>query len=291
MLKVLHTADWHLGNFPAPASKSRTNLRYLDICAYIEYLIAKAKELDPDIIIIAGDVFHQAKTWSDRGLQETNAIVGYINQLSAIAPVCVLRGTPNHDGKMHYDLLSTALHGNDRVYIIDEPCVKNINNLAAVTFVPIFDKTTHRMESDVPMDKEAENNYFSDKVRDAILDLKKEADAYNLPTILVTHYTVLGSIMPNGRTNIFATNEVVIDPVTLIQSDYWLTCLGHVHKPQKIDSCPNTFYSGSLCALTFNDERDPHGFYMHYITDHDNVTSEFIEIPSRKFHTLQLDDI
>lgn len=290
MLKVLHTADWHLGNFPAPASKSRTNLRYLDICAYIEYLIAKAKELDPDIIIIAGDVFHQAKTWSDRGLQETNAIVGYINQLSAIAPVCVLRGTPNHDGKMHYNLLSTALHDNDRVYIIDEPCVKNINNLAAVTFVPIFDKTTQRMESDVPMDKEAENNYFSDKVRDAILDLKKEADAYNLPTILVTHYTVLGSIMPNGRTNIFATNEVVIDPVTLIQSDYWLTCLGHIHKPQKIDSCPNTFYSGSLCALTFNDERDPHGFYMHYITDHDNVTSEFIEIPSRKFHTLQLDD-
>ena len=38
MLKVLHTADWHIGNFPAPASKSRTNLRYLDICAYIDDL-------------------------------------------------------------------------------------------------------------------------------------------------------------------------------------------------------------------------------------------------------------
>lgn len=290
MLKILHTADWHIGNFPAPASKSRTNLRYLDICAYIEYLISEAHKLKPDIIIIAGDIFNQAKTWSDRGLQETNAIVGYINQLSEIAPVCALRGTANHDGKMHYDLLTTALSENDNVYIIDEPCVKNINNLAAITFVPIFDKSQHRMESDVPLDKEAENNYFSDKVRDAILDLKPEADSYGLPTILVTHYTVLGAVMPNGQTSVFATNEVVIDPITLIQSDYWLTCLGHIHKPQKLEVCPNTFYAGSLCALNFNDENDPHGFYVHYITDHDNISSEFIEIPSRKFHTIWFDD-
>lgn len=290
MLKILHTADWHLGNFPAPASKSKQNLRYLDICSYIEYLISKARELKPDIIIVAGDVFNQAKTWSDRGLQETNAIVGYINQLSEIAPVCILRGTPNHDGKMHYDMLTTALNGNKNVYVIDEPCVKNINNLAAITFVPIFDKNQLRMETNIPMDREAENNYFSDKVRDAILDLKKEADALNLPTILVTHYTVLGATMPNGQTSVFANNEVIIDPITLIQSDYWLTCLGHIHKPQQLEACPNAFYSGSLCALNFNDENDPHGFYMHYITDHDNITSEFIEIPARKFHTIWLND-
>lgn len=296
MLKILHTADWHIGNFPAPASKTKQNLRFLDICSYIECLIEKAKQINPDIIIIAGDVFNQAKTWSDRGLQETNTIAGYISELSEIAPVCVLRGTPNHDGKMHYDMLATALSDNANVYIVDEPCVKNINNLAAVAFVPIFDKTQHRMETDVPMDKEAENNYFSDKVRDAILDLKQEADAYNLPTILVTHYTVLGSVMPNGQTSIFATNDIVIDPITLTQSDYSLTCLGHIHKPQQLDACPNTFYAGSLCALCFNDENDPHGFYVHNIVSHGNVQSEFIEIPSRKFHTIwfnntQLSDI
>ena len=290
MLKVLHTADWHLGSFPAPASKTKYNLRYLDICAYIEFLISKAHELSPDITIIAGDVFNQAKTWSDRGLQETNTIVGYISQLAEISPVCVLRGTANHDGKTHYDLLSTALKDNKNVYIIDEPCVRNINNLAAIAFVPIFDKNQHRIETDIPLDKEAENNYFCDKVRDAILDLKKEADTYNLPTILVTHYTVLGSLMPNGQTSIFANNEVVIDPITLIQSDYWLTCLGHIHKPQKLETCQNAFYSGSLCALNFNDENDPHGFYMHYITDRDNISSEFIPVPGREFHTIWFDD-
>lgn len=290
MLKILHTADWHLGNFPAPASKTKQNLRYLDICSYIEYLIAKAQEMKPDIIIVAGDIFHQAKTWSDRGLQETDTMVGYINALSEIAPVCILRGTANHDGKMHYNLLATALSDNANVYIVDEPCVKNINNLAAIAFVPIYDRNQFRMDSNTPFDKEAENNYFSDKVRDAILDLKKEADTYDLPTILVTHYTVLGSVMPNGQVNVFATAETVIDPITLMQSDYWLTCLGHIHKPQQLENCPNAFYSGSLCGLSFNDENDKHGFYMHCINNKDDISSEFVEIPCRQFHTIWFDD-
>lgn len=290
MLKILHTADWHIGNFPGPANKNNTNIRFQDICSYIEFLIDKAKALTPDIIIIAGDVFNQAKTWSDRGLQETGVIIKYIAQLSQIAPVCVLRGTPNHDGKMHFDLLNTALENNDNVIIVDEPCVKNVNNLAAVAFVPIFDKNLYRAEAEEVLDKEAENNFFCDKVRDAILDLKPEADAYNLPTILVTHYTVLGASMPNGQTSIFANNEVVIDPMTLIQGNYWLTCLGHIHKPQQLENCPGVFYSGSLCALNFNDENDPHGFYMHYINDRNDIKSEFIETPSRAFKTLWLDD-
>lgn len=290
MLKVLHTADWHIGNFPGPAPRDGKNIRFKDICAYIEYLIEKAEVLSPDIIIIAGDVFNQAKTWSDRGLQETNVIIGYIAQLSEIAPTCILRGTPNHDGKMHFDLLSTALSNNRNVYIVDEPCVKNINNLAAITFVPIFNKNLYRAEAGELLDKEAENNFFCDKVRDTILDLKPQADAMNLPTILVTHYTVLGALMPNGQTSIFANQETVIDPITLIQSDYWLTCLGHIHKPQQLETCNNAFYAGSLCALNFNDENDPHGFYMHYINDYDDIKSEFIEMPCRNFHTIWFDD-
>lgn len=290
MLRILHTADWHIGNFPAPAAKNKTNLRFLDICSYIESLIQEAEFRKPDIIIIAGDVFHQAKTWSDRGLQETDVIIKYISQLSETAPVCVLRGTPNHDGKMHFDLLSTALRNNKNVYIVDEPCVKNIDNKAAVAFVPIFDKNLYRAENEDTLDKEAENNYFCDKVRDTILDLKPEADSYNLPTILVTHYTVLGSIMPNGKTNIFSNQEVTIDPVTLIQADYLLTCLGHIHKPQQLTVCNNAFYCGSLCALTFNDENDAHGFYIHDIIDKNNVVSEFVEIQSRKFKTIYFDD-
>ena len=290
MLKVLHTADWHIGNFPGPASKDNTNARFRDICDYIEFFIAKAKTLTPDIIIIAGDVFNQAKTWSDRGLQETSVIIKYISALSEIAPVCILRGTPNHDGKMHFDLLDTALNSNKNVIIVDEPCVKNVCNLAAIAFVPIFDKNLYRAEAEEVLDKEAENNFFCDKVRDAILDLKPEAEAYDLPTILVTHYTVLGATMPNGQTSIFANQETVIDPMTLIQGNYWLTCLGHIHKPQQLDTCPGAFYSGSLCALSFNDANDPHGFYMHYINDRDDIKSEFIETPSRIFKTIWFDD-
>lgn len=293
MLKILHTADWHIGNFPGPNTKDGTNARFNDICSYIEFLIQKATTDKPDVIIIAGDTFNQAKTWSDRGLKEAETVIKYLNQLANIAPVCVLRGTPNHDGKTHFELLKTAFVTDDNthdVIIIDEPCVKNIENKAAIAFVPIFDKGLYRAEASEILDKEAECNFFCDKVRDAILDLKIEADKYNLPTILITHYTVLGSTMPNGQINIMATNETVIDPMTLNQADYNLVCLGHIHKAQALDTCINAFYSGSLCALNFNDENGIHGFYMHVLDDAGTLSSEFIRTPSRAFQTLYFDD-
>ena len=165
MFKILHTADWHIGNFSGPNINNNINARFQDICEAIEFLIAKAENEKPDVIIIAGDVFNQAKTWSERGLSETGIIIKYIQQLANIALTCVLRGTANHDGKMHFDLLNKALSDNANIYIIDEPCVKNINNQANIAFVPIFDKGEYRAEAENVLDKQAECNYFTTPCR------------------------------------------------------------------------------------------------------------------------------
>lgn len=287
-IKILHTADWHIGTFPCPAVKNKANLRFLDICAYIEFLISKARDLQPDVIIIAGDIFNQAKTWSDRGLFETETIINYLTELSTISPVFALRGTWSHDGKTHYDLLTTALANNNNIKIIDEACVINFKHLASIAFVPVVDRSTYQDEMDNLSDKTLESNFLSNKVRDMILDLKKEADKLGLPSILVTHYTVLGAALPDNKMSIFADNEPTIDPLTLVQANYDLVCLGHIHKPQQLESYDKAFYSGSLCALNFSDEYDPHGFYMHYLSD--TLSSEFIETPCRKFKTLLFDD-
>lgn len=291
-MKILHTADWHIGNFPGPQTDDNSNARFNDICNGIEFLISKAIAEQPDIIIIAGDIFHQAKIWADRGLNETDVVIKYLQRLSAVAPVCLLRGTPNHDGKSQFNLLMTALADNQDIYIIDEACVKTIAN-TAVAFMPIIDKNIIRAESETALDKAAETKLISERVKNDILTLKDEADKTGLPSILVTHYTVIGSIMPNGQVNVMSANEVTIDPLTLITANFDLVCLGHIHKPQQLGTCDNAFYSGSLLPLTFNDERDMHGFYMHYITsdaDGKHISSEFIETPSRTFRTMVFDD-
>ena len=72
-IRVLHTGDLHIGNFPGP-EKDGENVRFLDICRCLDALVAGAREQQPDIAVIAGDIFHQARVWSDRGLKEQQTI-------------------------------------------------------------------------------------------------------------------------------------------------------------------------------------------------------------------------
>ena len=46
-LKVLHTGDWHIGNFPGPEQNGE-NARYLDVCKCLDALVAGAKEQQPE---------------------------------------------------------------------------------------------------------------------------------------------------------------------------------------------------------------------------------------------------
>lgn len=98
MLKVLHTGDWHIGSFPGPEVDGQ-NARFQDICRCLDFQAMYAEEHRPDLIVVSGDIFHQARVWSDRGLRESRTAIDHIRRLSNVAPTVVLRGTPNHDSR------------------------------------------------------------------------------------------------------------------------------------------------------------------------------------------------
>lgn len=102
MLKVLHTGDWHIGSFPGPEVGGQ-NARFQDICRCLDFQAMYAEEHRPDLIVVSGDIFHQARVWSDRGLRESRTAIDHIRRLSNVAPTVVLRGTPNHDSGQQLD--------------------------------------------------------------------------------------------------------------------------------------------------------------------------------------------
>ncbi len=126
-MKILHTGDWHIGNFNGPEIGGQ-NARYLDICKCLDALTASAVTERPDLIIVAGDVFHQAKVWSDRGLKENQTAIRYIRLLEKVAPVVIVRGTPNHDSEQQFAMLETAFEGDDSVHINTEPGVHKVHS-------------------------------------------------------------------------------------------------------------------------------------------------------------------
>ena len=69
MIRVLHTGDLHIGSYPGPEVNGE-NARYLDICRCLDALVAGARQQQPDIAVIAGDIFHAF------GLSCSNCLAG-----------------------------------------------------------------------------------------------------------------------------------------------------------------------------------------------------------------------
>lgn len=290
-IRVLHTGDLHIGNFPGP-EKNGENARYLDICKCLDALVEGAREQKPGIAVIAGDIFHQARVWSDRGLKEQQTAVKFLRELSAICPVVVMRGTPNHDSESQFEMLKTAFEGDGEVKIITEPQVVEVFSGAygwvQVACLPGFDRGYYRAQHP-GLSKEEENEVFTKAIADMIIGLKAQCKA-GTPSVLVSHYTITGCNMESGQTAFFSQFEPVVYPDTLAAADFDLVCFGHIHRPQQLEGCKNTFYCGAISQLNFNDEGQERGYWIHDIDGSGEVKSTFQQLPTRQHKTLRLND-
>jgi len=295
-IRILHTGDWHIGSFPGP-EKDGENCRAADIRRCLEGLVGEAVTLHPDVIVVAGDIFHQARVWSDRALKESQVAIETIRQLAVIAPIVVMRGTPNHDSAEQFHSLELAFEYDRRVHIVTEPCVHTLSldrgETVQIACLPGFDRGYYRSKHP-GLSKEDENAVFTAAIEKLIIGLKAQMKN-DLPSALVSHFTITGCNMESGQTAFLAQFEPVVYPSTLAAADYDLVCFGHIHRPQQLDGCKSTFYCGAISGLNFNDEGQERGFYIHDMDYSEckaerRLVSQFRRLPTRQFLTIRLDD-
>ena len=95
-MKIAHLADIHLSELVGPV-KDGQNARMLDTIRCMDYAFDKLRKEQPDIILIAGDLFHKSKLWADEMLKEITIASNWLRRISDIAPTALLFGTANHD--------------------------------------------------------------------------------------------------------------------------------------------------------------------------------------------------
>ena len=176
MLKVLHTGDWHIGSFPGPEVGGQ-NARFQDICRCLDFQAMYAEEHRPDLIVVSGDIFHQARVWSDRGLRESRTAIDHIRRLSNVATTVVLRGTPNHDSEEQFEMLTTAFYGDDSVSVVTEPEVIHIHTYHGqrvdVACIPGFDRGVHRA-AHPGLSRVEETQVFTDELAKVAASITKK---------------------------------------------------------------------------------------------------------------------
>lgn len=291
-MKVLHTADWHIGQFKGPV-EDEVNLRSLDTVKCLEYMVEKAREEKPDLVCISGDVFHQEQIGPARYSDEMVTATRIIDELSKVSKfVIVMRGTPNHDGAGQFRVLTKMLEYNKKVAVVTTPQVIS-TPIADIVCIPGFDKQEFRAKFP-GLSAEEENLTWTNYISEMVMGLRAQCSQTNIvadmvPAILMAHYTVPGCNMESGQTSFFSNFEPVIPREALQTAQFDAVLLGHIHRPQMLEGLENVFYSGAINAMNFNDEGQKRGFWIHEFEKKSLKKGHLYETPYRKFQTIKWD--
>jgi len=275
-MKILHMADIHARD------KDIDEIRKC-----MEFIIETADAEKPDIIIIAGDTFDSQNVKLDSA--SAKYIFDAVTRMADIAPVAVLIGTPSHDG-MAAEVLR-HINADHAVHVSTKPEQVYYHwGEVLNTTRPIGDPASHSPQAILSMIPAPTKQFFqgdgsiteSDgQIAQAMSAIFSgfgiEAGRFSCPHILVGHWNTTGAFVNETQVLTGVDIEVSKDQMGLANPD--LVCLGHIHKAQDMGS--NVFYSGSIYRKDFG-ELDAKGFYIHEFNDDGELTSKFIETPTRK---------
>ena len=254
-MKILHTADWHLGKMLE--GHSRINEQKEFINEFVEIV----KNKDPDLIIIAGDIFdtynpsseaeylfnYAIKNISEDGQRPVLIIAGNHDspeRLESIKPLAaefgaLILGTPNSKVDCK-DYKGFSILNSEKGYI---ELLKD-NEKASIIALPYpSEKRLNEIFERKVTDKEFQKTY-SERIGEIFNELSKKYFKEDTINIVASHFFVNGGSSTESERKIELGGIYTINPEHLpINADY--IALGHLHNYQKVAKHKNAFFSGS----------------------------------------------
>ena len=271
--------------------------KYLDeVQKVMMFILGEIVDHKPDIIVLGGDLFEHRL---DQNSKSFLAAVDMVYALATEAPVLILQGTFSHDAPGALEVFNSvgsdithAIHVSNRIqqviYDSDRAQFFESENWA-FDVVPegrsiLFSCLPAINKGHVAAAVGAEN--AAEAVGDHVADLLKAWSSTHLalrkagiPTAVVTHGTVSGSINESGVPMAGLDHEYTTG--TLFAAEASAVMLGHIHKHQVWEKEGRLIaYPGSVGRLHFG-EVDPKGFILWDITS-GGSSFEFIETPAKR---------
>jgi exonuclease SbcD len=282
-MRILNTADWHLNARGTIAGRyvlrDGVNLKLWDKAEAVRTICEYAEGTPHDLIVIPGDLF-------DTPNPENVAIkiaVDAIERLAEQAPVIIIRG--NHEGGKGGEFSSALapfgrIQRRNGIYVSERPEIIPIvtkQRTIQVFALPYPKKSAlHTNPQLKNMSPEELNKYIGFKMEEILSAFTAQFDR-NALNVLVGHFAVGGSMYSKEQTvppfDIWVRSEFL--------DKFDLAMMGHLHMPQK-------YYSGTITRAGFGEDDMLTGFKVYEVefSNRWSVKEEFIEIPSRRYITL-----
>ncbi|MDC9595986.1 exonuclease subunit SbcD [Xenorhabdus anantnagensis] len=255
-MRIIHTSDWHLGQYFFTKSRSAEHKHFL------QWLIEKIVQHQVDALIIAGDIF-------DTGSPPSYARELYNQFIVTLQPtgcqLVILGG--NHDSvatlnesKSLLSYMNTTVIANTESEDITQQ-IKILNNrdgntgaiLCAIPYLRPRDIMTSQAGQSGVQKQQA----LQDAITEHYHKLYQHACALReqlgqlLPIIATGHLTTVGASTTDSVRDIYIGTLDAFPAQAFPPADY--IALGHIHRPQVIGKSEHIRYSGSPIPLSFDE--------------------------------------
>ncbi|MGH1336337.1 MAG: exonuclease SbcCD subunit D C-terminal domain-containing protein [Aureispira sp.] len=255
MIKILHTADWHLGQ------KFFHRTRKEEHKAALDWLLQLIVTQEIDLLIIAGDIFD-----TDNPTNYARKLYyDFLRQLQATNCQSVVVVAGNHDSANMLDASKKLLESLDVFVIGSIPeerkeqifPIKHLQTgklLAVVAAVPYLrDRDVRQSVAGEDYERGIERlkagiHQHYQEVAEAIAPYADK----EVPLIVTGHLYAAGGER-GERPDIIHIGHADVIRTTSFSTIFDYVALGHLHRVQQLDSPRAIWYSGSLIPLDFSE--------------------------------------
>ncbi|RLM27722.1 exonuclease subunit SbcD [Brenneria alni] len=280
-MRIIHTADWHLGQYFYTKSRASEHQSFL------HWLIAQVEQHQVDAVIVAGDIF-------DSGSPPSYAREMYYRFIVDLqrtgCQLAILGG--NHDSvatlNESRDLLAClntqVIAGTDgnldkQIRVLENRHGQPGAILCAIPFLRPRDLMT------------SQAGQSGDEKQQALLEAitthyqrcyqlacqKRDILGLPLPIIATGHLTTVGVTASDSVRDIYIGTLDAFPAQAFPPADY--IALGHIHRPQRVTKSAHIRYSGSPIPLSFDELSSEKSVYLVNFAPDNPPTIEALPIP------------
>ncbi len=277
-MKILHTADWHLGNTFHGHSRLDEHRHFL------KWLLQTLCEKQPDALLVTGDVFDSANPSAaaeellyDFLLRATLEVPGLQIVLTAgnhdsagrlEAPAALLK---THNiyvrGTIHY---TTKGEPDFDYYLL--PLADRQTGQASCVCMAL----PYLRGGDYPagMTPEEGLRFFFSQLHARL----RKSNYKGLPIVVAAHFYAAGADICKDE----HSERLVVGGQDCVEADVVgqnvsYAALGHIHKAQQVRGGEATFYAGSALPMSFSELNYKHGVQFVDIDPQGEALVEFVE--------------
>ena len=280
-MKVLHTADWHIGKI-----LHKQTLK-TEIQAFFDWLIHIISTEHVDALLVSGDIFDLANPSS----KDRELYYGFLSQLTNLKIHIIITGG-NHDS---INLLNAPkeLLNHLRIHVVGgakDPIEQELIELhntngkleLVVAAVPFLrDKDLRNINTDKKFKDRTEAVREGIKAHYEALANICESKYKDTPSIAMGHLYAKGSSTSDSERDIQIGNAASIES-SIFSPIFDYVALGHIHRPQVIGKNEHIRYSGSPIALSFSEIKDQKSIVLIDIKSKSDIQVELREIPKQR---------